>query len=107
MIDRITSLPRNFVKYYKASTLEDFLKISSVDLDEIELYESFVSSALNYYGVKLLGWAIVKPKYFEVLSSNGLGLVAIGQKADKTKVLLDISSETISEISRKKLDELF
>lgn len=107
MINKTTSLPRNFVKYYRASTLEDFLKVASIDLDEIELYESFVSSALNHYGVTLLGWAIVKPKYFEVISSNGLGLVAIGQKEDKTKVILDISSAKITEISRERLDALF
>lgn len=108
MHSKLISIPRSCCKYYRSFTFQDGTFFPYATVEEIEAYEMYTAAILNSHNIKFLGWAIVKPAYFNVLAERAmLGVLAVGQKSEGGKALFDISNESIKEISREYLDSLF
>ena len=107
MFTKVGSIPRSFTKYYQADTLEQFVNKNVADISEVELFEKYAIKLLESSNFKFLGWATVKPKYLDVISNAGLGLLAIVKSKDGEKQLICISNDAIISVTREDIDNLF
>ena len=101
------SIPKPCSKYYQSSTLEDLVELHIADVSEIEIFEKYTYEVLSANKFKFLGWAIVKPKYFDVISGKGLGILAVVLDASKKKHLVNVTNDPIEIITREQLDGYF
>lgn len=107
MQTKLTSVPKSCCKYYQPFNLnvDTFQDVASQE--ELDMYQAFVKESLSKYNITLLGWAAAKPKYFQTLAvEQKIGLLAICLK-DSSKVLVDITPDSIVEYSREQLDTYF
>lgn len=107
MHTKISSVPKDFVKYYKADTLEKFVAYGVAELDEVELFEEYAIKLIDSLGFKFLGWAIVKPKFLAKVAENNIGVLAIVKDQENHKQLIRISDSEVITVTREDLDNIF
>lgn len=107
MYTKINSVPRDFVKYYKADTLEQFVSRGVADIAEVELFEEYAIKLINTLNFKFLGWAIVKPRFLKKLSENNIGVLAIVKDQENHKQLIRIADDEIITVTKEDVDSLF
>ena len=107
MHTKINSVPRDFVKYYKADTLEKFVSYGVAELSEVELFEEYAIKLIDSLGFKFLGWAIVKPQFLVKLAENNIGVLAIVKDQENNKKLIRISDDAVITVTKEDIDNLF